>query len=252
MQYPVEIPGINNSYFLRAAYNAVRNNQQWIDVEPAYQAVRAAYETEQALGSQANRQSLRYLEGLMNDLQPAVNGNTTVTSAENLAARAQRLSAAATEAFKRKNSTLGTTLSNAANAFKGSVPGLREADVVYTRQNAINDIFGAVRKGKKVEAIDALLTDPKKGARVRNAMADDELRDIRLIASRMVGSSGSEAGMLKTMADTAVKSFLANPNGLTVFRHAFGPRFETLTPERMAGLMTFIRAYNAQTAGNED
>ncbi len=28
-QYPVEIPGVNNTYFLKAALNAIRNSGAW-------------------------------------------------------------------------------------------------------------------------------------------------------------------------------------------------------------------------------
>ncbi|HET9603870.1 MAG TPA: ATP-binding cassette domain-containing protein, partial [Gemmatimonadales bacterium] len=33
-QYPVEIPGVSNAYFLRAAYNAIRKSQELDELDP--------------------------------------------------------------------------------------------------------------------------------------------------------------------------------------------------------------------------
>ncbi len=229
------------------AYGAVRSNPQWVHTQPALDAVDAAIARETALGSQADARVLDRLNGIRRDLAVPP-GEVGVTSAENLTNRAQRLSREANDAFRgtNPNTGLGTSLREAANEFKAAVPGLREADAIHTRQGAVKEIFDATRKGKKVEAIDKLLSDAKKGPRVRSAFNDDELRDVRLIASRMMGSPGADVGVMKTLADTGVRSFLADPNGLTVFRHAFGPNFERLNPERLAGMMTFIRGWEAQ------
>jgi hypothetical protein len=220
-----------------ALYKAAEEGGE-ISTQGAREAIREAISKETQLGSQANRQTLKYLQGIESDLTEGT------IRAEEAVARAQRLAGKTSEAFKGKRPTEGAGLQEATGRFKETIPGLKEADIAYTRERAVDDIFGAVRKTKKVEAIDNLLAG-KGGDRLKSAMSKDEIRDLRLIASRMV-SETADPGMLKWLHSTAVKSFLADPNGLTVFRHAFGPTMDRLSPQRLAGLMTFIRAYNAQ------
>jgi hypothetical protein len=57
--------------------------------------------------------------------------------------------------------------------------------------------------------------------------------------------------MIKSIYNAGLRSFLADPNGLTVFRHAFGPQFEKLTPAALTGIMTFVRGYEAQKRRKE-
>lgn len=222
------------------AYNAARAAGP-IDVSAARQAVQDALAKEIALGSQGNRIAKTRLEGILDDF----NNTTGTMDADTMVAKAQRLQAMARDAYKSKNSVLGKALDDATQTFKASIPDLKKADEIYTRQDVVDKMFKAVRSSNKVKAIDDLLA--KEGKKIKGAMSDKEIEDIRLIASRIVDEGGNAgAGILKTGFEAAVKSFLADPNGITVFRHAFGPTMDRLSPERLAGLMTFIRAYNAQ------
>ena len=56
---------------------------------------------------------------------------------------------------------------------------------------------------------------------------------------------------MKTAYEGILKSFIADPNGLTVFRHAFGPDLSGITAQRLAGLSTFMRGYLAQKQRSE-
>jgi hypothetical protein len=205
----------------------------------AQQAIRKAIETETALGSQADKATLKMLQGIETDLAAGT------IDAKTAIAKAQRLQGKAGEAFKRGSSTKGKTLKEATEGFKEAIPGIKEADMVYTREKAVEDIFKASRKAKKVEALDELISTSKNADKIKSVISPEEMKDLRLIASRMMGE-GADPGMVKWLHSGAVKSFLSDPNGVRVFRHAFGPTYERLKPERLAGMMTFIRAYNAQ------
>lgn len=214
-----------------------------INVGTGQAAIQDALQAEQALGSQANKSTVKMLQGIETDLA----GGTM--DAKTAVAKTQRLSGKSSEAFKRGRSTEGATLKEATGRLKDTVPGLKQADEAYTREQAVEEIFRTIRKSNKVKALDDLLSDPKKGDRIKSAIAPDEMRDIRKIASQIVdlGGAGSEAGLTKTGYEGTIKSFLSDPNGLTVFRKSFGPDLGKMTPQGIAGLLTFMRAYQAQT-----
>lgn len=222
------------------AYNAARAAGP-IDVSAARSAVTDALAKETAMGSQGSTIAKRKLEGILTDF-----ADTSGTmDADTMVAKAQRLQAAARDAYKSKNSVLGKALDDATQTFKQSIPNLQKADEIYTRQDVVEKVFKAARSSNKVKAIDDLLS--KEGKKIKGAMSDSEIEDIRRIASRIVDQGGDTgAGILKTGYEAGLRSFLADPNGITVFRHAFGPTMDRLSPERLAGMMTFVRAYNAQ------
>ena len=223
------------------AYNAARAAGP-IDVSNARAAVTDALAREIAMGTQGSAVARRRLQGILDDF--AESGGTM--DADIMVARAQRLQAAARDAYKSKNSVLGKALDDATQTFKASIPNLQRADEIYTRQDVVEKMFKAVRSSNKVKAVDDLLA--KEGKKIKGAMSDSEIEDIRRIASRIVDQGGDTgAGILKTGYEAGLRSFLADPNGITVFRHAFGPTMDRLSPERLAGLMTFVRAYNAQS-----
>lgn len=226
----------------KAVYQAVRGQGE-IGVSGALKAVQNAVAKETALGSQANKQTLKYLKGIESDLS-SMAGATE--DAKVMTDRAQRISKMAEQADKRGHSTLAATLKDAANEFKGGIPGLKEADRAYTRELLVDDIFKAARSSNKLKAVDDLIAE--KGQKMAGVMSDKDLKDIRKIVSQVVdlGGSGSEAGIVKTAYEGILKSFLADPNGLTVFRHAFGPDLSNITAQRLAGLATFMRGYMAQ------
>jgi hypothetical protein len=212
-----------------------------VNVQAAKTAVDNAIDAEKQLGSQANKAIIKKLQGISDDLASGTE------DAGVMVAKAQRLVKDA-EGYQRRAPSVAKSLKDTSGHLKESVPGLKQADVAYTRENVVDDIFNAVSKNKKVESLDALLRD--KGDKVRSVIADKDLKDIYKIASQIENIGGSEPGILKTGYNAVIKSFISDPNGLTSFRHAFGPNLEKMTSQGIVGLLTLMRGQKGQDGNN--
>lgn len=243
----VPLGAVERSTFAPSRGMFEQARQSMPNLSKAQMAIRGAIDEEMALGSQANKQTVKTLEGIGQDLVDLSVGG--VEDSKVMVAKAQRLGKQADQAFRRGNTTLASTLKGAVDEFKRAIPGLKEADAAYTREDVVDKIFKAARKGKKVEAIDNLLAD--EGAKIRGVIPDDDIKAIRTIASQIENVTQGEVGVTKTAFNTLVKSFLSDPNGVTFMRHAFGPSVR-FTPERLAAFATFMRGYLAQQQRDQE